>query len=66
MPSFEEAPKPAEGVKLCTAAREVMPDIPCDEAHVGDAWCKGTSRWQCLPELCWGANDGTQTCTTNN
>lgn len=55
--------KPAEGVKLCTAPRAVMPDVPCDASRSGNVWCSGTARWQCLPEGCWGANDGAQACT---
>lgn len=58
-------PKPAEGVVLCTAVRDVMPEVPCDESRAGAVWCKGNARWQCFPspELCWGKNEGDQRCT---
>lgn len=67
LPAAGSPPAPPEGVKICTAWQDVMPDVPCDASREGAVWCKGGLRWQCIPspESCWGANTGSQPCTIN-
>lgn len=57
---------PNPDIKLCNPYRGAAPTEPCDDAHVGDVWCIGQERYQCMPSpaSCWAFNDGTQPCTT--
>lgn len=61
----DAGPGPDAGIVLCGAFSGTAPGAPCSASNVGEIWCVGSARFQCLPEpeLCWSNNRGTQVCT---